>query len=99
MHYSIIMFAFYVILKRLLINLIIKDRSTISLYLHITGYPLHLWYNDTTQLLRTVESTGVHLCEHETVEFVMAVHIHAYPNDILSIWLYLVTLLPVYSTT
>ena len=41
------MFEFYVILKRSLINLIIKDRATISLYLQITGYPLHLRYNDT----------------------------------------------------
>ena len=80
-------------LQRSLIDL--KDRAIISLHLQITGYPLHLRYNDTTQLLKAVESTGLHLCEHERVEFAMAVHIHAYPNDILSIWLYLATLVPV----
>ena len=80
-------------LQRSLID--VKDGTIVSLHLQITGYPLHLRYNDTTQLLRAVESTGLHLCEHERVEFGMAVHIHAYPNDILSVWLYLATLVPV----
>ena len=49
-----------------------KNRTIISLHVQITGYPLHLQYNDTTKLFKTVESTGLHLCELERVEFAMA---------------------------
>ncbi|XP_019860650.1 PREDICTED: coiled-coil and C2 domain-containing protein 2A-like [Amphimedon queenslandica] len=60
----------------------------------ITGYPLHIKYSDTAQLLRAVESTGLHLCHHRRIEFAMYVTVHSYPNDILSVWIYLATVTP-----
>ena len=46
------------------------------------------------QLLRTVERTGIHLCEDKKVEYSMAVYVHSYPNDVLSVWIFVVSMIP-----
>ncbi len=63
-------------------------------YMQLTGFPIHSPYVDAQHLVATVERTGVHLCEDPQVEFALAVYVHPYPNDIVSIWLYIASLIP-----
>ena len=58
----------------------------------LSGFPLHFCYSDI-QHVSTVESTGIHLCENEHVEYALAIYIHPYPNDVLSVWLYIAFLI------
>ncbi len=60
----------------------------------LTGFPIHFRYSDIHHILTTVEGTAVHLCEDEQVEYSLAVYVHPYPNDVLSVWLYIVSLVP-----
>lgn len=59
-----------------------------------TGFPIHLAYSDIQHIVSTVERTGVHLCEDQKVEYALAVYVHPYPNDVLSVWLYVASLVP-----
>ena len=60
----------------------------------LTGFPIHSPYTDIPNLLATVERTGVHLCEDQQVEYALAVYVHSYPNDVISVWLYIASLVP-----
>jgi coiled-coil and C2 domain-containing protein 2A len=60
----------------------------------LTGFPIQLRYSGIQQILETVERTGIHLCEDNKVEYAMAVYIHFYPNDVLSIWVFVVSMIP-----
>ena len=60
----------------------------------LSGFPLHLRYSDIQHIVSTVESTGIHLCENEHVEYALAVYVHPYPDDVLSVWLYTASLIP-----
>ena len=60
----------------------------------LTGFPIHIRYSDLQQLLITVERTGIHLCENKNVEYSLAVHVHFYPNDVLSVWVYVAYMVP-----
>lgn len=62
--------------------------------IQLVGFPIHVRYSDLQQLLTTVERTGIHLCENKNVEYSLAVYVHAYPNDVLSVWIYVVYLVP-----
>lgn len=62
--------------------------------IQLTGFPIHLRYSDIQQLLTTVERTGIHLCEDKKVEYALAVYIHSYPNDVLSVWVYVISMIP-----
>ena len=42
----------------------------------------------------TVERTGIHLNEDKKVEYALAVYVHSYPNDIISVWIYVVSMIP-----
>eukprot|EP00795_Rhopilema_esculentum_P004894 gene4895-21226_t len=54
----------------------------------LTGFPLQMQYTDTQPVLDAVYSTGVHNCEDPDVEFALAVYIHAYPNSVVAVWVY-----------
>ncbi len=62
--------------------------------LQLTGFPIHSPYVDAQHLVAGVERTGVHLCEDPRAEFALAVYVHPYPNDVISIWLYIASLVP-----
>ena len=49
-------------------------------------------YTKIENVIDAVFNTGVHLNEDPDVEFALAVHIHAYPNDVLSLWVYVATI-------
>lgn len=56
------------------------------------GFPLNLPYHNTDELVEAVWATNLHQNFNKDVEFALAVHIHAYTNDILSVWIYVASL-------
>ncbi|XP_054996606.1 coiled-coil and C2 domain-containing protein 2A isoform X2 [Sorex araneus] len=57
-----------------------------------SGFPLHMAYSDTKPLVEAVYSTGVHNIDVPNVEFALAVYIHPYPRNVLSVWIYVASL-------
>ena len=49
-------------------------------------------YTEMAKIVDTVFATGVHNIESNDIEFALAVHIHPYPNSILSVWIYVAQL-------
>ncbi|XP_039507253.1 coiled-coil and C2 domain-containing protein 2A isoform X1 [Pimephales promelas] len=62
----------------------------------ISGFPLHLPFSEIRPIIEAVHSTGVHKAEAPNVEFALAVHVHPYPGNVLSVWVYIASLLSVH---
>uniref|UniRef100_A0A3Q1BCK6 C2 domain-containing protein n=1 Tax=Amphiprion ocellaris TaxID=80972 RepID=A0A3Q1BCK6_AMPOC len=58
----------------------------------ISGFPLHLPFCEIRPIIEAVYSTGVHSVQVSNVEFALAVYVHPYPNNVLSVWVYLASL-------
>ena len=54
----------------------------------MVGFPLNMEYKSIESVTETVFATGVHLIEDQKVDFVLAVYLHPYPCNVLSVWLY-----------
>ncbi|XP_077786551.1 protein CC2D2B isoform X8 [Podarcis muralis] len=58
----------------------------------VTGFPIQMPYLDLQSITEAVYQTGIHSSEVPNTEFALAVYIHPYPNNMLSVWIYLVSL-------
>ncbi|XP_030584227.1 coiled-coil and C2 domain-containing protein 2A isoform X2 [Archocentrus centrarchus] len=58
----------------------------------ISGFPLNLPFSEIRPIIEAVYSTGVHSAQASNVEFALAVYVHPYPNNIMSVWIYLASL-------
>uniref|UniRef100_A0A8D3CBT6 C2 domain-containing protein n=1 Tax=Scophthalmus maximus TaxID=52904 RepID=A0A8D3CBT6_SCOMX len=58
----------------------------------ISGFPLHLPFSEIRPIIEAVHSTGVHNIQASNVEFALAVYVHPYPDNVLSVWVYLASL-------
>uniref|UniRef100_F7IAK2 Coiled-coil and C2 domain containing 2B n=1 Tax=Callithrix jacchus TaxID=9483 RepID=F7IAK2_CALJA len=58
----------------------------------VTGFPIRMPYTDVQSVIDAVYQTGIHSAEFPQTEFAIAVYIHPYPNNILSVWVYLASL-------
>ncbi|GAB5570935.1 coiled-coil and C2 domain-containing protein 2A isoform X6 [Prionailurus iriomotensis] len=58
-----------------------------------SGFPLHMPYSELKPLIEAVYSTGVHNIDVPNVEFALAVYIHPYPKNVLSVWIYVASLI------
>ncbi|KAM5283104.1 coiled-coil and C2 domain-containing protein 2A isoform 5-T5 [Hipposideros larvatus] len=58
-----------------------------------SGFPLHMPYSELKPLIEAVYSTGVHNINVPNVEFALAVYIHPYPKNVLSVWIYVASLI------
>ncbi|KAM4839850.1 protein CC2D2B [Urocitellus parryii] len=58
----------------------------------ITGFPIQMRYTDVQSVIDAVYQTGIHASEFPQTEYALAVYIHPYPNNILSVWVYLASL-------
>ncbi|XP_072947113.1 protein CC2D2B [Epargyreus clarus] len=56
------------------------------------GFPLNLPYVSAKSVTSGVKSTGVHLNDDPAVEFGLAVEVYAYPNNVLSVWVFLASI-------
>lgn len=59
----------------------------------ISGFPLNLPFSEVRPIIEAVYSTGVHNVQASNVEFALAVYVHPYPSNVLSVWVYLASLL------
>lgn len=62
-------------------------------FLQFSGFPLHMPYSEVKPLIEAVYSTGVHNIDAPNVEFALAVYIHPYPKNVLSVWIYVASLI------
>ncbi|KAM6185523.1 protein CC2D2B isoform 2-T2 [Rhynchocyon petersi] len=60
--------------------------------IQVTGFPIQMPYTDVQSVVDAVYQTGIHSSELPQTEFALAVYIHSYPNNILSVWVYLASL-------
>uniref|UniRef100_F7IEB6 Coiled-coil and C2 domain containing 2B n=1 Tax=Callithrix jacchus TaxID=9483 RepID=F7IEB6_CALJA len=60
--------------------------------IQVTGFPIRMPYTDVQSVIDAVYQTGIHSAEFPQTEFAIAVYIHPYPNNILSVWVYLASL-------
>ncbi|XP_072827791.1 protein CC2D2B isoform X5 [Vicugna pacos] len=58
----------------------------------VVGFPLQMPYTDVQSVIDAVYQTGIHSSDFPQTEFALAVYIHPYPNNILSVWVYLASL-------
>ncbi|KAH0616299.1 hypothetical protein JD844_027316 [Phrynosoma platyrhinos] len=58
----------------------------------VSGFPIHMPFSEVTPLIEAVYSTGVHNTDIPSVEFALAVYVHAYPKNVLSVWIYVASL-------
>ncbi|XP_067325078.1 coiled-coil and C2 domain-containing protein 2A isoform X3 [Anolis sagrei] len=58
----------------------------------VSGFPIHMPFSEVTPLIEAVYSTGVHSIDIPNVEFALAVYVHAYPKNVLSVWIYVASL-------
>ncbi|XP_051947556.1 coiled-coil and C2 domain-containing protein 2A [Xyrauchen texanus] len=58
----------------------------------MSGFPLHLSFSEIQPIIEAVHSTGVHKVESTNVEFALAVYVHPYPSNVLSVWVYIASL-------
>lgn len=59
----------------------------------ISGFPLNLPFSEIKPIIEAVYSTGVHNVLATNVEFALAVYVHPYPSNVLSVWIYLASLM------
>ncbi|XP_072295526.1 coiled-coil and C2 domain-containing protein 2A isoform X2 [Eucyclogobius newberryi] len=59
----------------------------------ISGFPLNLPFSEIKPIIEAVYSTGVHNVQAPKVEFALAVYVHPYPSNVLSVWVYLASLI------
>ncbi|XP_053109462.1 coiled-coil and C2 domain-containing protein 2A isoform X3 [Hemicordylus capensis] len=58
----------------------------------VSGFPIHMPFSEVAPLVEAVYSTGVHNIEVPNLEFALAVYVHAYPKNILSVWIYVASI-------
>ncbi|KAG8505864.1 Coiled-coil and C2 domain-containing protein 2A, partial [Galemys pyrenaicus] len=58
-----------------------------------SGFPLHMPYSELKPLIEAVYSTGVHNIDVPNAEFALAVYVHPYPKNVLSVWIYVASLI------
>ncbi|NXA27741.1 C2D2B protein, partial [Ibidorhyncha struthersii] len=60
--------------------------------IQVSGFPIHTPFSEVRRLIEALHSTGVHTIDVSNVEFALAVYIHAYPQNVLSVWIYVASL-------
>lgn len=61
---------------------------------HVSGLPLNMRYISMADMVKRLKTIGVHLNPDGRVEFGLAVHIQPYPCNVLSLWVFVVALVP-----
>ncbi|XP_045496013.1 protein CC2D2B [Colias croceus] len=58
----------------------------------IFGFPLNMQYLNAKSVVSRVKSTMVHMSDDPKVEFGLAVEVYAYPNNVLSVWVFIASM-------
>lgn len=60
----------------------------------VNGFPINMPYSSLSAIVEQIKGTGIHLCSDDNAEFSLAVKVFEYPRNILSVWIFLVSLIP-----
>ncbi|XP_045591878.2 coiled-coil and C2 domain-containing protein 2A isoform X1 [Procambarus clarkii] len=60
--------------------------------LQVCGVCVHQGYSTMASVVEAVHSTGVHLTQAPEAEFALAIHLKSYPASIISVWVYVASL-------
>jgi len=55
----------------------------------VWGFPINCTWVSAEELWKKVALTKMHAVNRQDVEFALSVYIHAYPSNVLSVWIYL----------
>ncbi|KAG7295909.1 hypothetical protein JYU34_020999 [Plutella xylostella] len=55
----------------------------------VYGFPMNLPFVNTKAVVAAIKSTNVHVYDDPNAEFGLAVEMYAYPNDVISVWVFL----------
>ncbi|KAL3923902.1 MAG: hypothetical protein SGPRY_004076 [Prymnesium sp.] len=58
----------------------------------LVGFPINQTYTDVHSLKEKLRNTNMHLSDCTNMDFALVVYVHAYPNDVLSVWFYIASL-------
>ncbi len=58
----------------------------------ISGFPINLPYTNMNDIFEAVKATQVHAVPTSDCEFALGVNVYAYPNTIMSVWVYIAIL-------
>ncbi|XP_014781199.1 coiled-coil and C2 domain-containing protein 2A isoform X1 [Octopus bimaculoides] len=58
----------------------------------ISGSPINMSFTDIPSVVQSIYEMGIHSYDTSNVEFALAVYVHPYPNNILSVWVYVTAL-------
>ena len=56
----------------------------------LVGFPINLTYTDVQPILDKVMHTNLWQADGPKIQFAIATYVHAYPNDVCSVWVYIV---------
>jgi len=60
----------------------------------VFGFSLHFPFTNVEEILSRIESTEIHRNKNPQVEFGIGVRVFAYPSGLLSVWVFLCSLVP-----
>jgi hypothetical protein len=58
----------------------------------IHGFPLNVAYTDADDICDRVKASAVHETQHPEVQFIVAVRVVPYVNNVLSVWIFIGTM-------
>lgn len=56
------------------------------------GFPLNMSFARTSSVVSAVKASALHASDDPNAEFALAVEVYAYPNNVLSVWVFLATI-------
>lgn len=83
---------YYVFIQVLLPFLLTLCVFSLPSFSQVSGFPIHMPFSEVRPLIEAVHSTGVHTIDVSNVEFALAVYVHAYPQNVISVWIYVASL-------
>ncbi|KAG5677027.1 hypothetical protein PVAND_006814 [Polypedilum vanderplanki] len=60
----------------------------------VIGYTINCKYTNLSSIVTEIKNTGIHLNLDNKVEFAVNVYVKEYANNVLSIWIFLMSLIP-----
>nr|XP_032806201.1 coiled-coil and C2 domain-containing protein 2A isoform X2 [Petromyzon marinus] len=61
----------------------------------VSGFPIHMAFTELQRLVEAVYGSGVHSIDLPGTEFALAVYVHPYANHVMSVWVYVASLVRV----
>ena len=59
---------------------------------HLVGFPIHVAYTDMKPLLEKLRHTNLWQQDAPKIQFALSAYVHAYPNNVVSVWVYIASL-------